>query len=187
MDRISEFTDLVSYLLLLLFLAGVGLLGILGLGYMLLQWWRHRDREKRSLESVLLEVRLPRDNEIKIDAAEQMLASIYSVKKTGWLKDLKKEDHFSFEIVARKEDIRFYVNCHKDLQDLVEKQIHGVYPGAEVKTVDEYNIFSEDGKVAFAQLVLKRSSYLPIKSFRELPVDPLSSLTSALAILILIF
>jgi hypothetical protein len=179
--RISELTNLATYLLLLVFVAGMGLLGLLGLAYVLLQWWRHRDREQRSLESVLLEVRLPRDNEIKIDAAEQMLASLYSVKKTDWLRWMKSEDHFSFEIVARKEDIRFYVNCHKDVQDLVEKQIHGAYPGAEVKAVDEYNIFSEEGKVAFAQLVLKRASHLPIKAYRDLPTDPLSSVTSALA------
>ena len=179
--RISELTNLVTYLLLLVFLAGVGLLGLLGLGYVVLQWWRHRDREKRSLESVLLEVRLPRDNEIKIDAAEQMFASLYSVKKTDWLRWMKSEDHFSFEIVARKEDIRFYLSCHKDLQDLAEKQVHGTYPGAEVKVVDEYNIFSEEGKVAFAQLVLKRASHLPIKAYRDLPTDPLSSVTSALA------
>ena len=180
-SKISELTNMVTYLLLLVFLAGVGLLGLLGLAYVVLQWWRHRDREQRSLESVLLEVRLPRDNEIKIDAAEQMFASLYSVKKTDWLRWIKSEDHFSFEIVARKEDIRFYLSCHKDLQDLVEKQVHGAYPGAEVKVVDEYNIFSEEGKVAFAQLVLKRASHLPIKAYRDLPTDPLSSVTSALA------
>src|SRR3989344_5575993 len=167
-SKISELTNMVTYLLLLVFLAGVGLLGLLGLAYVVLQWWRHRDREQRSLESVLLEVRLPRDNEIKIDAAEQMFASLYSVKKTDWLRWIKSEDHFSFEIVARKEDIRFYLSCHKDLQDLVEKQVHGAYPGAE-------------GKVAFAQLVLKRASHLPIKAYRDLPTDPLSSVTSALA------
>src|SRR3989338_2315651 len=179
--KISELTNLTTYLLLLVFLAGVGLLGLLGLGYVILQWWRHRDREQRSLESVLLEVRLPRDNEIKIDAAEQMFASLYSVKKTDWLRWIKSEDHLSVEIVARKEDIRFYLSCHKDLQDLVEKQVHGAYPGAEVKVVDEYNIFSEEGKVAYAQLVLKRASHLPIKAYRDLPTDPLSSVTSALA------
>ncbi len=181
MDRLSEFTNVISYLLLLVFLAGIGVLGVVGLGYVLWQWWQHRDRESRSLQSVLLEVRLPRDNEIKIDAAEQMFASLYSIKRSGWKAPLKSEESFSFEIVARKEEIRFYVSCHKNLQDLVEKQIHGAYPGAEVQPVDEYNIFSEEGKVAFAELRLKRSSYLPIKPYRDLPTDPLSSLTSALA------
>src|SRR3989344_2113222 len=171
--KINEFTNLVSYLVLLVCLAGIGLLGLVGLGYVIFQWWRHRDREKRSLEFVLFEVRLPRDNEIKIDAAEQMFASFYSVKRSGVTAPLKAEDHFSFEIVGRKEEIRFYVSCHKDLRDLVEKQIHGAYPGAEVKAVDEYNIFSEEGKVAFVELRIKSAAYLPI--------DPLSSLTSALA------
>jgi hypothetical protein len=53
--------------------------------------------------------------------------------------------------------------------------------GAEISTVDEYNIFSESGKVAFAALKLKSQSYLPMKVYRELPTDPLSSLTAALA------
>ena len=170
--KINEFTNLVSYLVLLVFLAGIGLLGLVGLGYVIFQWWRHRDREKRSLEFVLLEVRLPRDNEIKIDAAEQMFASLYSVKRSGVTAPLKAEDHFSFEIVGRKEEIRFYISCHKDLRDLVEKQIHGAYPGAEVKAVDEYNIFSEEGKVAFVELRIKSAAYLPIKVYRDLPTGP---------------
>src|SRR3989344_2342346 len=45
-------------------------------------WVRNKDREARSLEFVLLQVAVPRDNEIKIDAAEQMFASLYSVYKS---------------------------------------------------------------------------------------------------------
>ena len=46
---------------------------------------------------------------------------------------------------------------------------------------NEYNIFSKDGKVAFASIRLKHSDYLPIKVFKDLPTDPLSSITSVLA------
>ncbi|MBI2190252.1 MAG: hypothetical protein HYU49_01795, partial [Candidatus Levybacteria bacterium] len=45
----------------------------------------------------------------------------------------------------------------------------------------EYNIFSESAKVAFASLRLKKHDYLPIKVFKDLPTDPLSSITSVLA------
>jgi len=67
------------------------------------------------------------------------------------------------------------------LKDLIEKQIHGAYPGAEIQEVDEYNIFDDKGKVAFAQLKLKSSSFYPIQVYKDLPVDPLSSVTAAMA------
>jgi hypothetical protein len=65
--------------------------------------------------------------------------------------------------------------------DLVEKQFHGAYPGADIKEVDDYNIFSEKGNVAFAALRLKNADFFPLRIYRDLPTDPLSSITSALA------
>ncbi|MCL5090886.1 MAG: type IV secretion system DNA-binding domain-containing protein [Patescibacteria group bacterium] len=164
------------------------------LGYFAFLYYKHRKREKASLESVLLQVALPKESEVKIDAAEQMFASLSSIRKGGKLSFLKPQPHLSFEIVGMPGDIRFYVHVPNNLQDLVEKQINGAYPEAEITVVDEkgvrkkeniigneYNIFSENGKVAFASLRLKSSDYQPIKVFKDLPVDPLSSITSVLA------
>ncbi|MCX6725981.1 MAG: type IV secretion system DNA-binding domain-containing protein [Candidatus Shapirobacteria bacterium] len=148
--------------------------------YIFLIWWRNRDREKKSLEYVLLQVAVPFDNETKIDVAEQMFASLYSLKKGGFLSFLKLQPHIAFEIVAKYEDIRFYVSVPRNLQDMVEKQINGAYPDAEIIEVPEYNLFSENGRVAFAELELKDSSYKPIKLFKDLPTDTLSSITTAL-------
>lgn len=133
---------------------------------------------------VLLQVAVPRDNEIKIDAMEQMFGALYSIKKGGpwWqLPFLKPQDHIAFELVGQPEDIRFYVSVPEHLRDLVEKQIHGTYPGAVVSQVEDYNLFSEDGEVAYASLKLRSSNYFPIKTYKDLPVDPLSTFTSALA------
>jgi len=168
-------------LLILAGIAGVSIVGLILLGYFFLIWYRWRGREQKSLEFVLLQVVVPRNNEVKIDAAEQMFASLASLRKGGKLSFLKPQEHLAFEIIARPEDIRFYVACHKNLQDMMEKQIHGIYAGAEIQQVDEYNIFSEKGKVAYAELQLRSSNFYPIKTFRELPTDPLAALTSALA------
>lgn len=180
-ERLSDPSGTILFALSLLFLLGFGILGLVALGYFVLQWLRYRKREEYSLGSVVLQVAVPRDNELKIDVAEQLFSSLYSVKKIGVFSFLRPEDHFSFEIVARKEDIRFLVVCPTELRDLVEKQIHGAYPGAEIKEIDEPNIFSENGKVAFAQIRQTAASFYPIKVFRDLPTDPLSSITSALA------
>ncbi len=150
-------------------------------GYMLYQWLKYRNREEYALDFVNLLVKLPKDNEIKIDAAEQMFASLYSVKHDGFFHWLKPEDLFSFEIVALKEDITFHVNCPRRIRDLVEKQIHGAYPGADISEQDEVNIFSEKGRVAFAALRLEKEYFLPIKTYKDLPTDGLSLITSALS------
>ena len=159
----------------------VSLLGLVALGYIVFLLWKFRNREKNSLEFVTLQIAVPRENETKIDAAEQMFASLHSVFDGEFWSFLKPQEHFSFEIVAKKEDIRFYVSCSHHLMDLVEKQIHGAYPGADIRVVEEYNIFSEEGTVAFAQLLPDGAPYMPIRTFRDLPVDPLSSITSVLA------
>ncbi|MEK7450609.1 MAG: DUF87 domain-containing protein [Patescibacteria group bacterium] len=162
--------------------------------YLLFLWLKHRNREKESLNSVLLQVAVPRDNEIKIDAAEQLFSALASIRKGGRFSSLSPQPQLSFEIVGLPGSIRFFVHTPKNLQDLIEKQINGVYPDAEIKIIEdkdfgqkqflvgnEYNIFSENGKVAFASLKLKSLDYQPIKVFKDLPVDPLSSITSILA------
>ena len=182
MDPITVFVDQAKYLTFLAFLMGASLVGLVGLVYLLVNLIKFKDREKRSLEYVLLEVAVPRDNEVKIDAAEQMFAALTSIKKGGgFLKIFKPQQHISFEIVGRKEDIRFYVSAPDKLRDLVEKQINGAYPGADVKEVEEYNIYTDHGKVAFAALRLTGTSYMPIQVYKALPVDSLSSLTAAMA------
>ncbi|MBI2598948.1 type IV secretion system DNA-binding domain-containing protein, partial [Candidatus Curtissbacteria bacterium] len=168
----------LGFLLAIILVLG-GLATIIGYVWML--WVRNKNREERSLDFVLLLVAVPRDNEIKIDAAEQMFASLYSIYRGGRFSFLKPEEHFSLEIVALPEEIKFYISCPRAIQDLVEKQIHGAYPGAEVREVSEYNIFSEEGKLSYAQLKLKKRSYYPIKTYKELATDPLNQITSAMA------
>jgi hypothetical protein len=156
---------------------------------------RHHTREADSLNSVLLQVTVPRDNDIKIDAAQQMFASLASIRGSGKWENFKPQPHLSFEIVGLPGDIRFYIHVPQKYRDYVEKQINGAYPEADIVPVNdpsakqreggvigtEYNIFSDDGKVAFLYTDLKSSDYMPIKVYKDLAVDPLSSLTSVLA------
>ncbi len=171
----------VNTVFLFLVLLGVFSVFLVTVGFVLFTLFRYRGREAASIDSVLLQVAVPRGNEIKIDAMEQLFASLSSIKKGGFWQKFSFQPAISFEIVAKPEDIRFYVWAPKRLQDLVEKQIHGAHPDAEIVEVQEYNIFSEEGKVAYKSLQLKKSNFYPIKIFKDLPTDPLASLTSALA------
>lgn len=190
----ESLTSVFISILLGLISAALLIGALYGLGYLFVLWFRHKDREKASLNSTLLQVALPRENEIKIDAAEQLFSSLASIRKGGMFSFLKMQPAISFEIVGFPSDIRFYIHVPNKLRDLVEKQINGAYPDAEIKPItgdmmqkkefvmgDEYNIFSEVGRVAFASYRLKGVDYLPIKVFKDLPTDPLSSITSVLA------
>jgi hypothetical protein len=164
-----------------LLLAGIFLFLLVGGAVVAFSIFRWRGREERSIDSVLLQIAVPKGNEIKIDAMEQLISSLYSIKKGGFKQKYSVQPAISFEIVAKQEDIRFYIWTPKGFRDLVEKQVHGAYPDAEVVEVQEYNIFSEEGKVAYKSLQLSKDNYYPIKTYKDLPTDPLSLLTSAMA------
>ncbi len=170
-----------NQLILSIFLfAGLAVLLVLAI-WLLSFLIKNRRRERYMLDFVTLLVTLPKTNEIKVDAAEQMFAGLYSLKKDGLWHFLQPEDIIGFEIVGMKEDIAFYVTCHKDVRDLVEKQINGAYPSATIKEMDEVNIFNESGRVAFAPVELDKADFYPIKTYKDLPTDGLSLITSALS------
>ncbi len=149
--------------------------------YLIVIYFRLKKREQISLEMVTLEVKLAKENEIKIDAAEQMFSSFSSLKKSGFFSFLEVDDVVSFEIIGKKAEIRFYVSAPNRIIDLIEKTIYGYYPTADIKKVDEPNIFSEQGKVVFSSLVQKEAPYMPVRLYRDLPTDSLSAITSALS------
>lgn len=184
LDSLPNFEQLFVFLLtaaiLLVIISAILYLA----GYLIIHLLKWRNREEQALSFVLLEVAVPRENEIKIDAMEQLFSSLYSIKKGGpWWKFpfLTPQDHISFEIVGRHEDIRFYVSIPAQHRDLMEKQIHGTYGGAVVREVPDYNLFDEEGEVAYLSLKLRAANYFPIKSFKDMAVDPMSVITSSLA------
>src|SRR3990167_7956264 len=153
---INPFSLLFNFMLAILILGLIaGAFSVLG--YLGLLKYKFRNREKESLDSTLIQVALPRDNEVKIDAAEQLFSSFASLHKSGKLQFLIHQPSLSFEIVGMPGDIRFYVSTPNKYKDFVEKQINGAYPDAEIKEVNEkdalrpgsivgndYNIFGEN-------------------------------------------
>ena len=81
MDPFTQAIEQVQYLLIVAVLLGLGLVGLAGLLYILVRWWRFKDREKHSLDFVLLQVAVPRDNEIKIDAAKDKKVSLNTLRQ----------------------------------------------------------------------------------------------------------
>lgn len=138
--------------------------------------------EKKSIEAVTFEVRVPKTNEIEIQAADQMFSSLLAIGEEfkGMDKMIKSKSFVSFEIVALPESIRTYVVASKNIANTVEKSINSAYPTAEIAPSIEYNIFSQNSKVEFASLKLASDTYKPIRTYEDLTTDSLSSILTTM-------
>lgn len=173
----------VGLILSLIFLLMLG--GAIGVGiYYYMNTLKRKDREDKTKDGVLFEIKVPRENEIEIGVAEQMFANLYGIggAESGRIsKHLTVNNSISFEIVGLPGQIRFFVYSPKKLADLVEKQILGSYQDAEVSIVDEHNIFHDESSVAFAQLELTDEQYYPIKVAEDFTGDPLANILSTIS------
>jgi hypothetical protein len=164
-----------------LLLVLVALLAIFGgvIWWMLKQYFAQR--HKASVEQVVYQIRLPKEDETKIDAAEQMFSAFHGLREEHHWSLLTPPDVLGFSIVARSRRIEFFVFAPKEHSEFIEKQIHGAYPEAEIKMVDEPNVFTGAGNVAFTTLKFRNKSFFPIKRYKDLPTDPLNAITSTMS------
>ena len=138
-----------------------------------------------AIESVLLILEIPKANDKKELAAEQLFASLHGIlrdkaelKYTGGI-----QEHLSFEIASVNGQIRFYVWVPKTLQSFVEGQIYSQYPTVQIHTAEEDYVTHErrHSVVYTSEITLTASEFLPIKTFQSFEVDPLAGVTGTLA------
>ena len=141
--------------------------------------------EVLNVDSVLLMLEIPRTNDKKELAAEQLFASLHGILRDK--NELKNsggvQEHLSFEIVSAKGQIRFYVWVPKILQSFVEGQIYSQYPTVQIYKCDEDYVDNRHKHtiVYSSELTLTEDSALPIKTFDSFEVDPLAGITGTLA------
>ena len=138
-----------------------------------------------NVDSVLLMLEIPRENDKKELAAEQLFASLHGILRDK--QELKNsggvQEHLSFEIVSTAGQIRFYVWVPKILQSVVEGQIYSQYPTVQIyKMNEDYVDKRSEYPVAYmTELGLVENEALPIKTFDTFEVDPLAGITGTLA------
>ena len=184
-------TGLLSPILLAAYAIAVALIFITGL--VLVSSLRTRGSIARALNMSLFSVILPRessddnrqqkpDKEL-ISVMEQLYSSFTNMHARGWNKFVYGEPYISLELAVHQigEEIHFYVGVPRHLEDIFEKQVHGIYPFAEVIKVKDYNIFNPSGVHAAGYLILKENPILPLRTYQKLESDPLGSILTALS------
>ncbi|XOU94597.1 MAG: type IV secretory system conjugative DNA transfer family protein [Candidatus Kerfeldbacteria bacterium] len=156
---------------------------------------RSQKKLPNALQKVMLLITLPKESEIKEgenkqESVEEMLVEAEAfLNALGGMKAQRgaasivggRTDNFSFEIVAYGGLISFYVVIPRYLRDYMEQHISAQYPDAQIEETEEFNLFSPQSKIAATTLTFKKQYIFPIRTYRELDVDPLSSLTNVLS------
>lgn len=154
------------------------------IGYLL---WQNKRKIKwlEKTDYQLLQLEIPKANDKKELAAEQLFASLHGILRPRGeiIKSGILQEHVSFEIASIGKLIRFYVWTPKHLRDFVEGQIYAQYPGVNIVELDED--YSDrnlaDREIYSTELTLNTSDVIPIKTFPSFEVDPLAAITATLS------
>ena len=152
-----------------------------------LTWRNYRRAEIEAFNEPadLLILEIPKTNDKKELAAEQMFASLHGILRDA--AELKQnggvQEHLSFEFASVNGQIRFYVWVPKNLRSFVEGQVYSQYPTVQIRQADEdYTTHEYDHPVVHtADITLTDNEVLPIKTFQSFEVDPLAGITGTLA------
>lgn len=172
------------------------------ISFLLTTWWIYipivgallyfTHQNKRRIKSltddnhVLLVLEIPRANDKKELAAEQMFASLHGIlrPKGERLREGSTQEHISYEIASIGNRIRFYVWVPEHLRNFVEGQIYAQYSTVQIHVADEdytRRDFSKIPVIHTAEITLTDNDALPIKTFPSFEVDPLAAITATLS------
>ncbi len=179
----------ILLLIILFIILAIVILGSLFFVYRL----KNKGRLTRALNMSLFLISLPKKVKEKegetakgekeiISVMEQLYASLNNIKET---KDtfIYGQPNLVFEIATSQlsEEIVFYLAVPRNYEDIIEKQIHSFYPGANIEKAKDYNIFNPQGASIGSYLKLARSYVLPFKTYQNLEADPLNEIVNVLS------
>jgi hypothetical protein len=90
--------------------------------------------------------------------------------------------HVALEIVAKENEIFFYIVAPFAFLDMIEHSLSSQYPECNIERVEEHNIFNAEWgieNVAGSEIRASNSYFFPFRTYQELDSEPLESITSA--------
>lgn len=159
---------------------------------------RESKNYERGLKMVPLLIHLPptsedidkggRDNrdltDEELSQAQVMYNIISSTATKGFKSKVYGQRHISFEIMADKGLVRYYVVVPTVLVDVIRQAVAAAYPSARLEEVKETNIFSQAGQLSGTiggEFALKKSYIYPIATYEESKRDASRALLNALS------
>jgi hypothetical protein len=160
--------------------------------------WKH----SREMQSILLEIRMPREIHQNIKAMDQVLTSIRYLRNAPsdlgekWF-DGEVTRYYSLELVSFGGEVHFYVRTYYKQKGLVEAAFLAYYPDLELVEVDDYvdklphnikEMYARGYDIWGSEMVLGKEEAYPIKTYEhfespeeEKQYDPLSAFVEVMS------
>lgn len=160
--------------------------------------FREQKSYERGLKMVPLMIHLPpssedietgsRDSRDIVDETVSQAQTMYNVISSTATKGFKSnfygQRHVSFELVAHKGLIHYYVVVPMVLLDTIKQAVSAAYPSARLEEVEEINLFSDVGKISGTiggEFNLKKPYDFPIATYQESKRDAMRAILNALS------
>src|SRR3989344_1649634 len=130
-----------------------------------------------------LHIRNAKDDETSIESATQIFASILSAPYVSLFKRLfKTPPVFSFEMFLVNKAIHFYVTVPSEHAQYMTSLISSSYPVSFITTTDDpLKQITSSKNIAIGDMKQAAPYYLPIKTYADFSIDPLTSLIGFMA------
>lgn len=162
-----------------------GLLWFLGLFF-------GKRRLTRALNMTLFLVSMPKISQSEkekkpfkelISVMEQFYTSLANLKDKKIRGFVYGQPVLSLEMAVQHigEEICFYLACPRRFAPILEKQIQGFFPFADVRPIDDYNIFNPQGVSLGSCLGPVRGIALPLKTYQSMEADPLNEIVNTMS------
>lgn len=153
---------------------------------------------ERGLKMVPLLIHLPpstadiqgggRDERDVTNEAISQAQVMYSILSSTFTKGMKYrlfgQDHISFEIIASKGVIKYFVLAPYDKVETIKQAVNSAYPTARLESVPRENIFSDKSGingVAGGELRLKKEFIYPISTYEDIKRDASLAILNAMS------
>ncbi len=163
--------------------------------YLILRTVRFMYQYRQSKDLVFLKITMPReesqrdreketdkDFREKVAVMSQLFRNLHQTNKLDLLNNIRtsvfQNNIFSFEIVAHKKMLDFYISTPAFYQSILEKQITSYYPDAEVQPIEPYNHIPEGNKTKGFYSFTRNLPWFSLRTFKTLEEDPLNTLTN---------
>ena len=152
------------------------------LGFAFVSIWLRYIRTKwiSNIKWVILEVKLPREIFKSPLAMEVVLNALYQTSSGEWFDHIFKgrvKNWFSLELVSIEGEVHFFIRTNVIYKDIIEAQIYGQYPTAEVYEVPDYTKYVDykgkegDWSLWGLEYRLTKEDAYPIKTYVDYGLD----------------
>ena len=131
-----------------------------------------------TLNWILLEIKIPRENIKSTTSMEQVFATVYGIYSFGlrlpeiyW--EGKVEHWLSFEMTGSSDGVHFYIKTPKKNRNIVETAFFSQYPNIEIHEVEDYvkkmprNLPNKEYDIFASDIILGREDAYPIKTYYD--------------------